>query len=61
MQIKHMKAKKGQLRNETWFLYWLERQAKKIRLAKSESDRKDLREELLRSIATVELITGQKL
>lgn len=61
MHIKHMtkkKAQKGQLREETWFMYWLEKQ---VKLMKKSEDKEKAKQEILEKIKTVEQITGQKL
>lgn len=52
------KKAKGQLREETWFMYWLEKQVKLMRLSK---DKEKARKEILEKIKTVEQMTGQKL
>lgn len=62
MHIKHMTKKKrqvkGQLREETWFMYWLEKQ---VTLMKRSQDKEKARKEILEKIKTVEQMTGQKL
>lgn len=55
-----MKAKKGQLRNETWFLYFMEKQIEVIRLS-NKKDKLKAKKALMDNIKAIEQFTGQKL
>lgn len=57
MHIKTMKEKK-RLRDETWFLYFLEKQ---IKLMKRSQDPTAFKKEIFKKIADIEKITKQKL
>lgn len=54
-----MKAK-NLLRNETWFLYFIEKQIEVIRLS-DKKDKMKAKKALLDSIKAIEQLTGQKL
>lgn len=59
MHIKHMTKKKVQLRNESWFLNWLEQKVKFVK--RHTKNKKEFRAQMLHNISMVEKITGQKL
>lgn len=61
MHIKTMKETKGQLRNETWFLYFIEKQIEVIRLSNDKKLKLRAKKNMLKTIKAIEILTGQKL